>query len=134
MDDADRIEAAIRQGLDGLIGITDMDEAVANIAAALSAPPIEQSGLADDCTICGQPKHKHHLDTGVYYCPAARFSYRPALRSNARAYEQGVEDAAKAAEKLTICMEWFEGHERSVRHPSPLETAQAIRQLKEAGQ
>ena len=42
-----------------------------------------------------------------------------------------VERAASVAENLTVCMEWWEGHERSVRHPSPVETAKAIRSLLE---
>lgn len=48
-----------------------------------------------------------------------------------QAREQALEEAAKVAECLTVCMEWWEGHERSVRHPSPTETATAIRALKE---
>lgn len=42
-----------------------------------------------------------------------------------------IERAAKVAENLDVCTEWWEGHKRAVRDPSPIETAHAIRALAE---
>jgi hypothetical protein len=43
-----------------------------------------------------------------------------------------IEAAASTAEQLTVTTQWLEGHAYAVRHPSPVETAAAIRKLASA--
>ena len=121
---AQNVEAAIRDGLDGLIGITDMDEAVERISVALSQQPDERDGeelLASDSELLAAFFRNERPDLGFEGDVEGLSPVEAAmhfLRRETRRW-RALDDAPRDGRKIILAKHGWTKHMGDLKQGSP---------------